>query len=347
MNDLSAAVQQIMDEVDLSGVVRIDRAGSTVADSMLVGLARGFADRAHGIANTIDTRFGLASGTKGFTALVVMKLVEHDALTLDTTARSILGSDLPLIDDRVTIEHLLAHRSGIGDYLDEDVETDRDAYLMPVPVQDLVDTSAFLSVLGGHPTKFAPDTRFSYCNGAFVVLALIVERVSGRGYHELVDELVFRPARMVGSAFLRSDALPARAARGYLHDDDTQPDEVRLQTNVFHLPVRGNGDGGSYSPAADLQSFWSALFAGDVVSLDTLADMIRPRSADLEDSAAYGLGFWLDEPSGAVSIHGFDTGVGFVSVHDPARRLTYTVLSNQSRGAWPCSQRIGELLADA
>ena len=59
----------------------------------------------------------------------------------------------------------------------------------------------------------------------------------------------------------------------------------------------------------------------------------------------YGLGFWLDDSTGAVSLLGFDAGVGFVSVHDRDRGFTYTVLSNQTRGAWPVSQRLGELLA--
>ena len=59
----------------------------------------------------------------------------------------------------------------------------------------------------------------------------------------------------------------------------------------------------------------------------------------------YGLGFWLDDATGAVSLHGFDAGVGFVSVHDRGHRFTHTVLCNQTRGAWPTSQRLGQLLA--
>jgi beta-lactamase family protein len=60
----------------------------------------------------VDTRLGLASGGKGFTALAVVSLIEEGVLELSTTARSVLGGDLPLIDDRVTVEQLLAHRSG-------------------------------------------------------------------------------------------------------------------------------------------------------------------------------------------------------------------------------------------
>jgi CubicO group peptidase (beta-lactamase class C family) len=210
---------------------------------------------------------------------------------------------------------------------------------MPVPVHELATTDDYLQILDGHPTKFAPGERFCYCNSGYVILALVAERVSGRAFHELVDELVCRPAGMVDTAFLRSDSLPGRAALGYLDDDG-------LRTNVFHLPVRGNGDGGIYTTAADVHAFWDALMAGRIVSRDTVAEMTRPRS-DAVDGLRYGLGFWLDTDADTVSIHGFDAGVGFVSVHDPTRRVTFSVLSNKQRVAWPCSQRISQLLGRA
>src|SRR5262249_51319614 len=154
--------------------------------------------------------------------------------------------DLPLIDERVTIEHLLAHRSGIGDYLDEELDLDFSDYLMPVPVQQLDRTEAYLEILDGHAQRFAPGERFSYCNGGYVVLALIAERVAAMPFHDLVRDLVCAPAGMVDTAFLRSDALPGRAAIGY-----TQIGED-WRTNVFHLPVCGSGDGGIYTTAADV-----------------------------------------------------------------------------------------------
>ena len=88
-------------------------------------------------------------------------------------------TDLPLIDDGVTVEQLLAHRSGIGDYADEYEEPDSDAYVLTVPVHELATTEQFLRVLDGHPMKSMPGERFAYCNGGYVVLALIAERVSG------------------------------------------------------------------------------------------------------------------------------------------------------------------------
>ena len=172
MDSLAVEVDRIADETGFSGVVRVDR-----GNRMELAKAYGMAHRGLQIANTVDTQFGVASAVKGLTALTIVSLVVDGSLDLATTARSVLGADLPLIDDAVTVEQLLSHRSGIGDYLDEDTWLDITDYTMPVPVQNLVTTEQYLAVLDGHRTKFAPGAQFSYCNGGFVVLALIAERV--------------------------------------------------------------------------------------------------------------------------------------------------------------------------
>ena len=308
-----------------SGVVRIDRGGAVE-----LAEAYGLADRAHGIPNELDTQFAVASATKGLTALTVIGLVQDGLLELSTPARSLLGRDLPLIDDAVTVEHLLAHQSGIGDYLDEDEEVDLADYLMPVPVHELATTEDYLGVLDGHAAKFAPGEAFSYCNSGYVVLALIAERAAGVPFHELVHRRVCGPAGMTATAFLRSDELPGRVAIGYLDADG-------LRTNVFHLPVRGSGDGGIYSTVVDFSALWNALLAGEIVSPNWVAEMLRPRS-EAPDGRRYGLGFWLDAESDAVMLEGSDAGVSFRSVHDPSGELTYTVISNTTTGAWPVAR---------
>ena len=317
MSALARDLGRIAADSGFSGVVRVDH-----GDSIEMVRAYGLADRAHAIPNTAETQFGTASGTKGLTALVVMRLVEDGVLSLSTTARSVLGEDLPLIDERVTVEHLLAHRSGIGDYLDEELDLDFSDYLMPVPVQQLATTDAYLAVLDGHPQKFAPGERFSYCNSGYVVLALIAERAAATSFYDLVHDLVCAPAGLDDTAFLRSDELPGRAAIGYTQVDG------EWRTNVFHLPVRGSGDGGIYSTAADVAAFWRALFAGSIVGEETLAEMLRDRSPTAREDRGYGLGFWLPLDGGAVRLEGGDTGVRFASVHDPDRLLTWTLLSN-------------------
>jgi CubicO group peptidase (beta-lactamase class C family) len=306
-----------------SGVVRVDHSGG-----MELCAAYGLADRAHEVPNTVETLFALASGAKTLTALAVMRLVERGTLELGTTARSLLGDDLPLIADDVTIEHLLAHRSGIGDYLDEDAVDDISDYVMSVPVHELATTEQYLPALDGHDPVFPTDEQFAYNNAGYVVLALLAERATGVAFHDLVGTLVCEPAGMIDTAFLRSDELPGRAALGYLFSDG-------LRTNVLHLPVRGNGDGGVYSTAADISAFWDALIAGRIVSPARLAEMVRPRSDWPEESRRYGLGFHLHATGDGVFLEGHDAGVSFASLHQPTSLVTCTVISNWSEGAWP------------
>jgi CubicO group peptidase (beta-lactamase class C family) len=333
MSGLGASVDRIAAETRFSGVVRVDRGGD-----VQLAKAYGLAHRGHGVPNAIDTQFGIASGTKGLTALTVVSLIEEGRLEMTTTARSVLGEDLPLIEDGVTIEHLLAHRSGIGDYFDEEIDRPITDYVLAIPVRELDATERFLRVLDGYPSKFSPDERFSYCNGGYVVLALIAERSSGTPFHELVEQRVCWPAGMRDTRFLRSDELPGRAALGYLQEDGPK-------TNIFHLPVRGTGDGGIYSTAADISSLWAAMFAGRIVSMDRIAEMVRPHSYAPDKSARYGLGFWLHQSRDVVELHGYDAGVSFRSVHDPVEGLTYTVISNTSEGAWLITEHLDELLA--
>jgi CubicO group peptidase (beta-lactamase class C family) len=203
MTSWATAIDEIADVNDFSGVVLMDRGGEVE-----FAKAYGLACRTHRVPNAVDTRFAIASGTKGLTALTVMSLVEEGALGLSTTARSVLGADLPLVDDTATIQHLLAHRSGIGDYFDEEAAGEITDYVLTVPVHELVGTEQYLPALAGRPAKFSPDQRFSYCNSGYVVLALIAERVSGIAFHDLVRQRVCMPAGMHDTEFLRSDELP-------------------------------------------------------------------------------------------------------------------------------------------
>lgn len=124
---------------------------------------------------------------------------------------------------------------------------------------------------------------------------------------------------MRDTKFLRSDELPERAALGYLAENG-------LRTNIFHLAVRGSGDGGIYSTAADIRSLWTALFAGRIVSTDRASEMVRAHSEVPSQSGRYGLGFWLHESGDVVELHGYDPGVSFFGRPvDEAVEIGYSV----------------------
>jgi CubicO group peptidase (beta-lactamase class C family) len=304
----------LAEEYGFSGVVLVTRGEETLVEE-----AVGYAHLGYGVENTVGTRFAIASGVKGFTALVVVGLVAEGQLRLETTAREVLGAALPLIDDAVTVEHLLTHTSGIGDYCD--VEAD----------PALATSADYLAALDGFPQRFPPGTRFHYNDGAFAVLGLIAERIARIPFAELVRTRVTEPAGMTDTAFLRSDALPAGTATGYLEDG---------RTNVFSLPVVGFSDGGIYSSAPDFRKFWPALLDGRILPREWVDRMLRPH-AD-----AYGLGFWLPRP-GAVRSEGGDAGVTFRSTHEPSTGLIATLISNNHRGGGPLLGWLDEFLTKA
>ena len=332
MESLQDAVDEVASRTGFSGVVRVDRDGVTE-----VNAAYGLADRARRVPNTVDTRFAVASVTKGMTALVVMALVERGTLALDTTARSLLGDDLPLIADDVSVEHLLAHRSGIGDYLDEEALDDTTAYVLPVPVHTLATTEDYLAVLDGFPSVFPAGERFTYNNGGYVVLALLAERASGVGYHDLVRTLVCEPAGMDASSSCGPTSSRPDAATCYLPSR-------RSADERLHMPLLGIGDGGLYTTVADLHAFWEAFFGGRIVGPDTAAEMVRPRSTSSHGSARYGLGFWLDATGDEVWLTGSDAGISAGSSHTPSTSTTATVISNWTDGAWPLVKLLDERL---
>lgn len=322
----------LADENDFSGVVAV-----SVAGDRLVEFARGLADRANARPITMATRFGTASVTKGLTALTVASLIDSGELRADTTLRELLPDDLPLVDPAVTVEQLLGHTSGVGDYLDEEALADVDDYIMTVPVHLLDAPSEFLPALDGHPQKSAPGSRFAYNNGGFVMLSIAVERATGRSFFDLVQERVLDPAGMADSGFDRSDQLPAGTALGYLQDG---------RSNVLHLPVRGAGDGGAYSTVRDLEALWRALFAGLIVPKTTVEWLVAPRSDVPEAHRRYGLGFWLHPDRYTVMLEGMDAGVSARTAYDRPSGLTYTVLANTSSGAWPIVRHLEARLPD-
>jgi CubicO group peptidase (beta-lactamase class C family) len=306
-----------------TGVVTVD-----VGDRRTLERCEGFVHRGLRVPMTADARIAIASGSKTFTALAIMRLIEDGRLRLDQQVRELLGDDLPLIDDAVTVEHLLTHTSGIGDYLDEEADWEPSDHVLTLPVHTLTTAEAFLPMLDGHEPKFDPGDRFSYCNGGYMVLAVLLERVTGETYHDAVRRLVLHPAGLERTGFLPLNALPADAAPGYVHDTGDL-------INTLHLPVLGNGDGGAFTTADDLHRFWLALLAGRIVSRDTLTAMIEPRHDVPEEHMRYGMGFWLHPTHEALILEGYDAGASFRSTHIIASQTTASVLGNSTEGGWP------------
>ena len=333
--ELASALADAIDRQAFSGVALVCE-----GDETLFEFAGGLAHRAEAIPITMGTRFATASGTKGFTALATASLIEAGVIEFATPLVDLLAGDLPNVDRGVTIENLLGHTSGVGDYLDEEELESSDDYVLDIPVHRLLGPEDYLPLLRECVQVEAPGTRFRYNNSGYVLLALAIERASGEPYHDIVRDRVFEPAGMVDTAFLRSDALPSGTAVGYLTDG---------RTNVLHLPVVGTCDGEAYTTAADMVRFWDALFDGHLVGLDLVDRMViendRARIDGGPGKDTYGLGLWLDPDGAGVWLEGMDAGVSFRSGAVPDDGLRFCLIANNAQDVWPIARVIDDCLS--
>src|SRR3712207_547521 len=162
---LTELVDTAVDKHAFSGVVDIRQ-----QDMVLYARAAGYADRSNKIANTLDTRFGIASGTKFFTALAIGKLIEAQQLSFSTKLQECVTLDLPRYSPDITIRHLLTHTSGIPDYYDEEKITDFDNFALNIPCYELRGPRDYLAAFPDEDMKFMPGERFSYSNGGYILL---------------------------------------------------------------------------------------------------------------------------------------------------------------------------------
>ena len=237
---------------EFSGVVLLARHGTSVFEH-----AYGMADREAGRPNDLETAFNLGSINKIFTMIAIRQLAAAGTLSLDST----LGHYWPdypnaPIAHGVTIRQLLQHRSGIGG----------DIFGVPAggSRRDLRRLRDFLPLFVNEPPLFAPGTGNRYSNAGYVVLGLLVERMSGDDYYDYVRRHIYEPAGMTRTGHWAVDSLPFNAALGYTRGEDTTTGPRRRNSEL--LPGRGSSAGGGYSMAHDLLRFLNALRAGRIAA---------------------------------------------------------------------------------
>lgn len=333
-DQLGKLIDAAIDKSDFSGVVRLRHHGDVIYER-----AAGYADRADRIPNTLETRFGIASGTKLFTALAVGRLIDAGKLALDTRLADVVDLGFPQYAPEITIRHLLTHTSGVPDYYDEEKVDDFDNFTIAVPWSELKGPRDYLAVFPDEPMKFAPGARFSYSNGGFIVLGIVIEVLSGMAYRDFVAEAVFKPAGMGRSGYFAMNKLPEQTAFGYVEEDDG------WRTNIYDLPIIGASDGGAFTTADDVARLWEALWGYQILSESLLGTFVQPFSSAeaFGEGAHYGHGIWLQKRRDGTYdpfVTGCDAGVSFWSSYRPSEGLEFSVLSNTTDGAWPIVDQI-------
>jgi CubicO group peptidase (beta-lactamase class C family) len=280
-----------------------------------VVLAKGY-----GVANletgdkcTPSTNFRLASLTKQFTAMAVMILAEQRKLQLDDSLAS-LFPEYPPHGKAITLRHLLTHRSGLLDY-EELIPASATLQIKDKDILDLL--------LQQDRTYFAPDSAFRYSNTGYVLLALVVEKISGQSFPEFLQENIFRPLQMKGTvAFEKGGSEVCNRALGY----------TGLQQTDQSVTSATLGDGGIYSSVADLSLWDQSLYTEQLVSAEMLQQAFAIGS-DTSDfpKTGYGFGWYVTRQRDVDCLWHYGETCGFSSYIQrfPSKGLTVILLSNR------------------
>jgi CubicO group peptidase (beta-lactamase class C family) len=327
-----------IEEQGFSGVVSIRQ-----HDAVIYERAAGYADRSNKVENTLDTRFGIASGTKFFTALAIGKLIEAGKLSLSTKLKDCVALSFPHYSPEITIGHLLTNTSGIPDYLDEEKITDFDNFSIGIPWYEVKGPRDYLPAFPDEPMKFAPGERFSYSNGGYILLGVVIEELTGMRYQDFVEQSVFKPVGIDRSGYFAFNKLPEKTAFGYVEEENG------WRTNIYNLPIIGASDGGAYTTVHDVATLWKAFWEYRILPKELVDIYSRPhiRTDTEREDVYYGHSLWLiarDGQSSEVSFSGADAGVSFDSIVYRDSGLLVTVISNTSNGAWPILKNISTIL---
>jgi CubicO group peptidase (beta-lactamase class C family) len=244
---LSKSVDSLAKAGDFSGVAVLAK-----NDVPVFQRAYGMADRERNIPNNLETAFNLGSINKVFTQIAILQLAAAGKLNPDSTLAA-YWPDYPnkAIASKITIRQLMRHTSGIGGNIFDsppggtrhDVRTLKD----------------YLALFVNEPPQFEPGTSNAYSNAGYVVLGLLIERLSGQDYYSYVHDHILAPASMTRTGSFFVDSLPANTAIGYTTGVENAPPGTPLHPNTEELPGRGSSAGGGYSTARDLLKFLKAL----------------------------------------------------------------------------------------
>jgi len=208
--------------------------------------AYGLANREKKTPNTLDTQFRIGSMNKMFTAVSIMQLVQAGKIQLsDPFGKYLAGYANKDMASKVTIQQLLTHTGGTGDIFGPDFDKHR------LELKTLQD---YVNLYESRPLLFEPGSHFEYSNYGFLLLGVIIEKVSGQNYYDYVREHIFKPAGMNSTDSLAEDQTVATRSTGY-----TKEGLGPWQDNKDTLPYRGTSAGGGYSTVGDLFRFALAL----------------------------------------------------------------------------------------
>lgn len=289
---LRAVLEKAVSQGAPGAMARFDGGGTTYR------VAEGIADRGTGRPISTADRFRIGSVTKSFSTVVVLQLVAEGKLGLDERVNRYLPGLLP--DDRITVRHVLSHKSGLWDYTNgmfeqtvPGFEAVRKKVFTP---QELIDLSLT------HAPSPAPGTAFGYSNTNFVVAGMLIEKATGVSVRRAYESRIIRPLRLWNTLYVHpGTTIPGRYARGYLRPDEAG---APLVDSTRQTASWAQAAGALISHPKDLNRFFSALMGGLLVRADLLEQMQQWVPSHPNGKQFYGMGLRRRDLSCGVSVYG-------------------------------------------
>ena len=236
--------------------------------------AYGYQNIERKIANTPATIFQVGSMTKQFTAAVVLKLAEQHKLSIDDK----ISKYFPNLKrgDEISIKNLLTHTSGLSEIF-------RDTSYLNENKQTCISKKKLLSFFINSPLYFDPGTQYSYCNSGYVLLRLIIEKVTQKSYEQVIRDFILKPLKMTHSGFDFAGLKSKQKAVGYIKFSIAESISSKPWDSTFTYSA-----GSLYSTANDLYLWHQGLLSKKILTKESLAKAYTPFME------GYGLGCWID-----------------------------------------------------
>ncbi|MFE3767682.1 serine hydrolase domain-containing protein [Streptomyces sp. NPDC059104] len=258
----------------------------------------GVRDKVSGAAMDTDARFRIGSVTKTFSSVVLLQLVAEKKIELDQPVNHYLPGLLP--DDRITVRHLMTHRSGLSDYTNA-------MFNNTVPGFEAVRNKVFsyqelVQLSLNEPRTGEPGAAYSYSNTNFVVVGMLIEKATGNPVVKEYDRRIIKPLKLRNTSYVHPDTkIKGLHANGYLHPDE---EGAPLVDSTEQTVSWAQSAGAMISSAADLNTFTSALVTGRLLPPQMLDQMLTMTPTDATNTRFYGLGLRRYDLSCGTSVYG-------------------------------------------
>lgn len=343
---------------EFSGAVLVQHTDNAGGNSELFCRAYGDANRTWKVRNRPTTRFRIASVGKMFTAVAILQLIEAGKLSLETRvldALELTGTQLPA---GITVFHLLSMTSGIADWIDEDAD-DYDEqwaqFCRQHPFYLFHSDADYLPIFANRAPNFPLGEQFRYCGAGFMLLGLLIEKISGQSYFEYVRSQVFARAGMSETDFSELDEVLPDVAEGYVPVLDANGKVTGWKKNYYRATIGPAADGGATSTLKDMLAYSQALRQGKLISpklveVMTSAQAVQDEIDEQGCQWGYGFGCFVMLDANKQVLRwghtGEEDGVSCRLWHYPRQEVTVIILGNQSLCAGEVSSRIHKMVLE-